>query len=215
VVPRSALYRALAIVRQIRQTVQPGATVLEIGPGSGYVGALLLTMGYRYIAHEVTQGFYIWQSRLFDALRGAFLDLAPDGQPFCGPGPFRAVHIPWWHWFTPHFPYEPAIVTANHCLTEMHPAALAFAAQRVAKLGAPLVNDGWGGTGMSAEADVAMILRDAGVKLFNIPSFNPGGAALTHTLADCDAMLREISGRDDLMTADEKFMALAGEARFS
>jgi hypothetical protein len=46
-VPRSAMLRALNVVRHICYLYpEPSALVFEIGAGSGYIGALLLELGY-------------------------------------------------------------------------------------------------------------------------------------------------------------------------
>ena len=38
---------------------------LEIGPGSGYLGALIMQQGWKYYSTEVTQAFYLYQNHNF------------------------------------------------------------------------------------------------------------------------------------------------------
>lgn len=130
-VPRSSLLRALNIVRHIRYLHPPGATVLEIGGGSGYVGALLLEGGYKYISTDITQAFYIWQSHLMTAMVGGDLvELATATQDFLSvPVLHRATHVPWWKFVVPdpHVVVRVDVVTCNHALCEMHPIGLMYA----------------------------------------------------------------------------------------
>ena len=100
-VPRSALLRAAAVVRQIRNLVpRRQQTILEIGGGSGYIGALLVQMGYGYISTDITQAFYIVQNHVLNAVAGdRFIELATDPRSFFDfPLPPRGscLHVPWW-----------------------------------------------------------------------------------------------------------------------
>jgi SAM-dependent methyltransferase len=130
-VPRSGLLRALNVVRHIRYLhPQPSATILEIGGGSGYVGALLLELGYRYVGTDITQAFYIWQSHLMTALAGGDLvELATAQQDFLtAPELSRASHVPWWKFVVPQPDVRARVdvVTCNHTLCEMHPIGQAY-----------------------------------------------------------------------------------------
>jgi len=75
--------------------------VLEIGPGSGQLGAALSLEGYPYTSIEVTQAFYLNQSRFWSNLPGIKLvDLAQYDSRFAPPVNLCAeegtmVHIPW------------------------------------------------------------------------------------------------------------------------
>src|SRR5262249_21237629 len=130
-VPRAAMLRALNVVRHIRYLQpDPRAIIFEIGPGSGYLGALLLELGYRYAATDVTQGMYIWQNHLLNAMvPGQVAELATaDGDFFSGLGDARAIHVPWWKFVVvePVIRSRVDVVTCNHALCEMHPSALAY-----------------------------------------------------------------------------------------
>ena len=60
--------------------------VYEIGPGSGYLGALLVRSGHRYVATDIAEGFYLWQSRMLEAMAdGDFCELAAPSGVSYGP----------------------------------------------------------------------------------------------------------------------------------
>ncbi|MDO8606999.1 MAG: hypothetical protein Q7R40_10715 [Phaeospirillum sp.] len=127
VLPKGALTRAMLSYRHIRWLAEPGSAVFEIGPGSGYLGALLATAGYRYGASDITQGFYLYQSHLWEYMFGdRLIELAGNDLAFTGTGdlPSGAVlHVPWWKYTV----VQPEAVTtpidvfiANHALCEMN-----------------------------------------------------------------------------------------------
>jgi len=69
VVPRASLFAALTHLRHIRYFFpDSGSTILEIGPGCGYLGALFSMLGYTYISMDVTQAFYIYQNKLYQQI---------------------------------------------------------------------------------------------------------------------------------------------------
>jgi hypothetical protein len=74
-------------------------SVFEVGPGAGYLGALLAQVGHRYASYDVAQSLYLWQSRLLHAVAGAdFVDLAglDDSAARSAALATRVVHLPWW-----------------------------------------------------------------------------------------------------------------------
>ena len=152
----NALLRAMAIFRHIR-CLQP-SRVLEFGPGSGYLGLLLILDGLNYTGVENTQAFYLWQNRLWEeAASGSFADQAESNSLA------RVTHIPWWRVVdldlelqTPSFD----LVTANHCLCEMHLRAMKYYLRwanrqlRESPLGVFLF-EGWGWDGLRLPTVVA------------------------------------------------------------
>lgn len=71
--------------------------VLEIGPGSGYLGSLFIQDGTPYHAMDNTQSLYLWQNRLFAALATIdFEETALRDEPAISRTD-SVAHIPYWH----------------------------------------------------------------------------------------------------------------------
>ncbi len=49
---------------------QKSVSVFEIGPGAGYLGALLTEAGQSYASTDITQSLYLWQNRLLSRIAG-------------------------------------------------------------------------------------------------------------------------------------------------
>lgn len=110
-VPRNAPLAAIAAYRMIK-SVCPMGRIFEIGPGSGYLGAMLAADGYEYRATEVTQAFCLWLHKYW------------GHQP-----------LPWWQWIDykrPDFPVE--VITVNHALNEMSLEALRYLIVRAERM---------------------------------------------------------------------------------
>jgi len=133
VVPKDALLRALNIYRHINYLYpEKDITILEVGAGSGYVGALLMLSGYTYVSTEITQAFYIFQNHLMNAIsQGKVIELVSEDIILSDIDKVEkgmALHIPWWKFTVPNPETKLGVdlVTANHCLCEMHQHALAY-----------------------------------------------------------------------------------------
>ena len=152
--PTNTLFYALNQARHIRAVTPPGSLVVELGGGAGYLGALLVRMGYRYVASDISQVFYLLQSHLLAraAPKGA-INLAYDR---FGPNDLRALQpgqaaiIPWWRWAKPEIPAALSIdvVTSNHNFLEMHPFSLLYhlsvIRDRLSENAIGLVFEAWG-----------------------------------------------------------------------
>lgn len=126
-VPTNTLYYALNHARHIRALAPPGSLVVELGGGAGYLGALLVLMGYRYVGSDISQAFYLLQSQLLDRVSdGGCINLV-DGKDalsrLASLKPGQAAQIPWWQWSRPEIPTSLAVdvVASNHNILEMHP----------------------------------------------------------------------------------------------
>ena len=97
--------------------------ILEIGPGSGYLGMLLANDGHQYFAMDAAQAFYLYQKKLWsDIYRDDYFDYSESNSIT---KPAKVVHIPWWRFANLSIPLpEIDIVTINHALTEMHENAV-------------------------------------------------------------------------------------------
>jgi hypothetical protein len=114
-----ALYQYRLLSTHLAATPRPW-TVLETGPGSGYLGLLLGLDGHRYLAVEAAQAFFVYQSELWRHAFGADYD---DG--LRGTSDTRVRHVPWWSFNEEGLVLPPLhAVTANHALAEMHPLAI-------------------------------------------------------------------------------------------
>jgi hypothetical protein len=125
------LFRVLSAIGSCYPGLKRPLSVLEVGPGSGYLGSLLIEAGFRYAATDATQAFYLWQNRLFAALAGeSFVEqaLVPiGGSPPVG----QVTHIPWWHFLTCVFtmPLDVDVVVCEQALCEMHAWAMRYTLQ--------------------------------------------------------------------------------------
>jgi hypothetical protein len=97
--------------------------VLEIGPGSGYLGMLLANDGHEYFAMDAAQAFYLYQKKLWLDVYGAdYFDYSDSSS---GPANAKLTHIPWWRFANLSIPLPNIdIVTVNHALAEMHKNAV-------------------------------------------------------------------------------------------
>jgi hypothetical protein len=150
----NALLRAMNIYRYIR--VMNPRVVLELGPGSGYLGLLVILDGRGYIACENTQAFYLMQNRVWgEAAGGRFVDLAKDPRTLreilSGDLGGMAVHVPWWKVVdldVTTLPGSIDVVTANHCLTEMQPNSMKYylrlASALLRRTAGIFMFEGWG-----------------------------------------------------------------------
>ena len=89
------------MMQQIAETMpNKKIAVFEVGPGAGYLGAMLAYAGHRYLSYDVAQSLYLWQNRLLSAVTDTgFIETAgmDDNSAFQAISDGRVVHFPWWH----------------------------------------------------------------------------------------------------------------------
>jgi len=97
--------------------------ILEIGPGSGYLGLLLANDGHQYFAMDAAQAFYLYQKKLWsDIYRADYFDYSESTSR---PDNAKVTHIPWWRFANLSIPIPDIdLMTCNHALAEMHPEAV-------------------------------------------------------------------------------------------
>ena len=97
--------------------------ILEIGPGSGYLGLLLANDGHQYFAMDAAQAFYLYQKKLWSDIYGSdYFDYSDSSSR---PDSAKVTHIPWWQFANLSIPIPDVdVVTINHALAEMHPQAV-------------------------------------------------------------------------------------------
>lgn len=111
-------------------SIAPGnkLAVFEVGPGAGYLGAMLAQSGHRYLSYDVAQSLYLWQNRLLAAVAGPDLcEVAGREDELAGKiANRRVVHLPWWTYagFLSGSPAEVDVVYSNSNLSEMTNLAL-------------------------------------------------------------------------------------------
>ena len=125
------LFRVLSAIGRCYPNLNRPLSVLEVGPGSGYLGSLLIEAGFQYAAADATQAFYLWQNRLFAELAGNnFVEqaLTPVGS---APPVAKVTHIPWWNFLTGVFamPLAVDVVVCEQALCEMHAWAMRYTLQ--------------------------------------------------------------------------------------
>jgi hypothetical protein len=116
-----ALYQYQLIMRS--RPHEGPLKILEIGPGSGYLGMLLANDGHEYFAMEAAQAFYLYQKKLWRDVYGAgYFDYS---ESMSRPANAKLTHIPWWRFANLSIPLPNIdIVTVNHALAEMHENAV-------------------------------------------------------------------------------------------
>jgi hypothetical protein len=174
----AALLRAIHALRLIRiVTGDERPTVLEIGPGCGYLAMLLVMEGYSYIGTEVVQAFYLYQSHMLAHVAKDLRELAAENgdiTTIAQPGPGTAIHIPWWKWYTPDpskVTVSAGIMTANHMLCEMHPYSMGYLSVLARQLlsnqagGGNVVFESWGYPEIHSEGSVLQKFMEHGFRL--------------------------------------------------
>lgn len=139
--PASAIEMVRLVTACAERLGKTQATVLEIGPGSGYFGALMRLAGHRHIAMDNTQAFYLWQNRLWSSLagEGGFLELADPSLPLADDPSKTMVHIPWWRFCDLHKGngFKVDFVVCDHALNEISTLALRYILSQVRGMLAP------------------------------------------------------------------------------
>lgn len=211
VTPRGSLVRAQYSYRAILDhfKARPFATIVEIGPGSGYLSAMLNMGGFTVIPIEVTQAFYIWQSTLFSNLLGShfYAPLAPVDWT----KPARVCHTPWWEFYRADTEILDSqkvdLVVANHCLTEMSVEAAMYIARLCRQWECPIHIEGVG----YHDGDISRLVHIfEGIQILSLEKPFP--------LEDATVSLDEVRKfwREDPRTPDEKWLeTLYGKGHYS
>lgn len=194
VVPGASLIAAIVVYRAIKLHLPRGGSVFELGPGSGYVGALLVAEGYRYWSSDVAQAFFLWQAHLLRAVR-------PEVDKF---------QYPWWEWMTLTSPPVVDVFTANHMLNEMHKHALAHTghmAKRMLGQDGVFIVENFGSAMLRSNEATRTILEERGI-IINEIGPSRGQVGTPRGWSDLEAMWAGHGGvpRSD----DEKYFDSLG-----
>jgi hypothetical protein len=188
--PTNSIFLALNQARHISALTPPGSTIVELGGGAGYLGALLVLRGYRYVATDIAQALYLMQSHLISrvAPRGCIdlLDERYGVNELRALQPGQAAMIPWWRWVHRSIPAALSIdlATSNHNLLEMHPFSRLYHLSAVRNNLTPksigLVFEGWGDPSRNPTWTAVKDLADKGFVLAHndrrITCFVPEGS---------------------------------------
>lgn len=126
------LFRA---VMSLQRRVDRPLTVFEVGPGNGYLGAMLFEARVNYIGFDNAQALYLWQNRLLAECAGAdFYEWVAD-EPPTGTAP-RIQHLPWWRYLDLRHdcPIKADIFISNTNLGEMNYGALQYTTRIARKI---------------------------------------------------------------------------------
>lgn len=120
------LFRILNALQQFYEL--PRLSVFEVGPGTGYLGGLLLNQGHSYASMDNAQALYLFQNRLFSHIAAG--ERAEWGHPDCAGyrKVARSTSIPWWEFvrLPQHCPFNVDVFVSNTNLCEMTVDAMRF-----------------------------------------------------------------------------------------
>jgi hypothetical protein len=135
---KSGLSKQLYIFRCINNLFpNKKLTLFELGPGSGFLTALLATAGHRVFCLDNSQAFYIYQNHFFQHF--GINELARKDERNFGEGPI--THIPWWLWVNDDFELPKVdVFVGNAVLNEMKSNALRYTLNKINK---SINNDGF------------------------------------------------------------------------
>jgi len=139
-IPLMALTRSFLSYRAINsfyKSLNKIPSVLEIGPGSGYLGLLCGISGWRYSSFDNTKSLTVYQNALWN-FAGLKVKFAEE-KVYYSDSDF--LQIPWWVWCDREsiVPKREFIV-ANHVIQEMSPLALKFTIKRIKNLSAEYIS---------------------------------------------------------------------------
>lgn len=174
----AALLRAIHVLRLIKiVTGDERPTVLEVGPGCGYLAMLLVLEGYPYIGTDIAQSFYLYQSHMLSHVASNLMEMVVEDGDILSletPKAGTAIHIPWWKWVTlspEQIKLSAGIMTSNHCLCEMHANSFAYLARVSSEIlgkhpgGGKFVFDSWGYDLLHSEQSVLAKFMEHGFRL--------------------------------------------------
>jgi hypothetical protein len=135
---KSGLSKQLYIFRYINNLFpNKKLTLFELGPGSGFLTALLAAAGHRVYCLDNSQAFYIYQNHFFQHF--GINELARKDERNFGEEPI--THIPWWLWVNDDFELPKVdVFVGNAVLNEMKSNALRYTLNKINK---SINNDGF------------------------------------------------------------------------
>jgi hypothetical protein len=126
---KSGLSRQLTLFRVINNIFgKRKINIFELGPGSGFLTALLATAGHKIYCMDNSQAFYIYQNHFWQEF--GINEWARKEERHEENN--NIIHIPWWLWANTEFeiPKIDAVV-ANAVLNEMKSEALKYTLSKI------------------------------------------------------------------------------------
>lgn len=182
--------------------------IFEIGAGSGILGCLLVRCGFRYVATDVTQAFYLLQNRLLSLFDENMCELAYDTQQYYAD--HQTAHVPYWAlWDMKNQIDDIDIFVCNHALLEIDESALRF----YLRFGQDAMkNSNYGlllfqGTGWSTSMDFSSLIELFALYGYSLCYFDGQSQIGIFTLRDVssisDALLKKSDHSDNALLYTE------------
>ena len=163
VAPKTGLLRQIYQKRLINEFFPNAESILEVGPGSGYLCLMLALEGKKVFSTDVTQCFYIWQNFLFKNFNIlnelVSEDINLDNK--------KITHIPWWDFINfENICQKVDLITVNHALCEMSNHSVRHLLSVANKIGNPkFFMESYGSYKYSHKrSDIAPLFREFGYK---------------------------------------------------
>ncbi len=121
-----SIFAAMLAVRLIEKKLKKGATILEIGPGSGFVTAMLALKGYKVITVDVLPNFIFYQNMFFEHLFGSEFkyDFSFSRSKV---NQFSVLQLSWWNFINiKNKLLDIDAITINHSLNEVSKLAMHY-----------------------------------------------------------------------------------------
>lgn len=115
--PKTGLLRQIYQRRLINNFFPNANSILEVGPGSGYLSLLLGMDKKNVFSMDITQCFYLWQNYLYESfnLLNEFVTLEKIETK-----KEKINHLPWWKFIEHEKIFKKLdVITVNHALCEM------------------------------------------------------------------------------------------------
>ena len=162
VVPKPSIIRHLYQRRLFKENFEKKLHVLEIGPGSGYLGLFLQKLGHTVLSHEIYQPYYMYQYWLYN-----IFNLVNET---CTEEKFKIIknkinHLPWWHYFKIAMIKDIKIdvVIINHAFRELNKYARAYLLKIIKEKNCKLFMEHLGGGNLISPRHAIKLLKENGL----------------------------------------------------
>jgi len=161
-VPKSSIIRHLYQRRLFKNNFRKNLYVLEIGPGSGYLGLFLQKLGHTVLSHEIYQPYYMYQYWLYNCFNIINETCVDEKFSIIGN---KINHLPWQHYFKIAMIKDIKIdvVVINHAFCELNKYARAYLLKIIKEKNCKLFMEHLGSGVLFSHRDAIKILRENGL----------------------------------------------------